>query len=60
MADEQPDYWPSTLRRREEKMRVICDICGGEMRMSFTHKKGEEEDHIKFTCIKCGHAEYLT
>ena len=41
-------------------MRVICDICGGEMRMSFTHKKGEEEDHIKFTCIKCGHAEYLT
>ncbi len=46
-------------------MKVICDKCGGEMTMSWTNKvyeneTYEEETHIKFTCQKCGNAEYLT
>ncbi len=43
-------------------MKVICDVCGGEMLMSFVTKFNEiePEAHIKFTCKVCGCSEYLT
>jgi ssDNA-binding Zn-finger/Zn-ribbon topoisomerase 1 len=66
-ATASPDLSGATCYRagplalnKEGKMKVICDICGGEMRMSWTHKIHEDEDHIKFTCTKCGNVEYLT
>ena len=41
-------------------MKVICDECEGEMMLSLTREEWEEEAHIKFTCKRCGYAEYLT